>query len=287
VTVLKRNDSPGRQAWRRFTSHKFAVGGALVLIGFGLLSFVGPVLLQIDPRAIALDMTESAPSSLHWLGTDALGRDIFARALAGGRVSLTVGLLATGVAVAVGLALGLIAGNLGGRVDSFIMAATDVVLSFPALVVVVVLAGMVGPSLTILVLAIGAFSWPEVARVVRGETLRLREFDYVRASRASGGSRLWVATRHIWPAVMPPVIVVGTLIVARAILLEAGLSYLGLGVPPPTPSWGNMLQEAQSLRIIRTAPWIWLTPGLAITLTVLSVNLLGDGLQDATDPRGT
>jgi ABC-type dipeptide/oligopeptide/nickel transport system permease subunit len=202
-----------------------------------------------------------------------------------GQVSLAVGLIAALLAVLVGLLLGAIAGMAGGLMDTVIMRVADVVLSFPPLIVVIVLAGVFGPSATMLIVVFGASSWPTTCRVVRGLTLSLREQEYMQAARAAGANGRWIIARHVIPAMLTQVAVVGTLLVAQTILLEAALSFLGLGVQPPQASWGNMLTDAQNLTLIRTTPWLWIPPGLAIALTVLSVNFVGDGLRDAFDPR--
>jgi ABC-type dipeptide/oligopeptide/nickel transport system permease subunit len=252
-----------------------------------LLGVLAPVIAWHDPVQQDLLATFQGPSLSHPLGTDDLGRDVLARLLHAGRVSLTVGLLASLVAVIIGLFLGAIAGLLRGWVDALLMRLTDIVLSFPSIIVVVVLAGILGPSVTMLVVVMGATGWPTAARVVRGMVLSLREQEYIAAARASGARSGWVLMRHVVPATLPPVSVVATLLVASTVLSEAALSFLGLGVQPPQASWGNMLNDAQNLTLIRTMPWLWLPPGIAIAITVLAVNFVGDGLRDAVDPRST
>jgi peptide/nickel transport system permease protein len=256
------------------------------LVAVGVLALAAPLVAGHDPNAVDLAAFREPPSAAHLLGTDSSGRDVFARLVHAGRISLLVGLLSSLAAVALGTLLGALAGMFGGPVDAAVMRAADVVLSFPPLVVIVVLAGVLGPGTAMLVLVFAACNWPTACRVVRGLTLSLREREYVQAARAFGAGRPAVIGRHVLPAVLSQVAVVGTLLVAQMILLEAVLSFLGLGVRPPQASWGNMLTDAQSLTLIQTMPWLWLPPGLAIALTVLAVNFVGDGLRDAVDPKG-
>jgi peptide/nickel transport system permease protein len=278
-----------RSSWstglRRFARHRVAVAGAVFLLLVVVLAIFARAVSGHDPNAIDLLHTRAAPSGDHLLGTDPTGRDVLSRVLFAGRVSLSVGIAAALLSVIVGTVLGSLAGLLGGVVDAVVMRLADVFLSFPSLVVMVVVAGVLGPSVVTMVIAIGLFQWPSSGRLVRGVTLSLREQEFVLASRATGAGPLWLMTRHIIPAALPPVSVAATLAVAQAIGLEATLSFLGLGVQPPTASWGNMLTDAQSLTVVRSEPWLWLSPGIAVALTVLSVNFIGDGLRDAVDPR--
>jgi len=277
--------SPIRLALRRFRRHRMALVGSVVLLIVILAAvFAGPISGH-DPNAIDLMSTRAAPSSQHWLGTDSTGRDVLSRLLYAGRVSLGVGLSAALLAVLAGTLLGSISGLAGGWLDGLIMRLADVFMSFPSLVVMIVLAGIIGPSVTTMVIAIGMFQWPTCARLVRGVTLSLREQEYVHAARIAGARPAWLMRKHIIPAALPPVTVVGTLAVAQGISLEATMSFLGLGVQPPAASWGNMLTEAQSLTVISSMPWLWVPPGVAVAITVLAVNFIGDGLRDAVDPR--
>ncbi|OZM74635.1 peptide ABC transporter permease [Amycolatopsis antarctica] len=270
---------------RRFLRHRLAVASTvLVFVIIALAVFAGAV-AGVDPDATDLGATRQGPSAAHWLGTDTVGRDVFSRLLHAGRVSLLVGVLAALLAVALGTVLGTIAGYFGGWIDGLVMRLADVFMSFPSLVVIIVLAGIIGPSVPTLVIAIGLFQWPVCGRLVRGVTLSLREQEYVLASRATGSSPAWLIRKHLVPAVLPAVSVAATLAVAQAIGLEATMSFLGLGVQAPAASWGNMLTDAQSLTVVRTMPWLWLPPGLAVAVTVLAVNFIGDGLRDAVDPR--
>jgi peptide/nickel transport system permease protein len=284
-SLTSRRRSPWRGALRRYMRHKAAVAGTIVLLLIVIGAIFAPWISGYGPNAIDLAAHNTGPSAAHWLGTDSTGRDELSRLLYGGRISLGVGLAAAAVAVVIGTLLGSLAGLLGGWWDGLVMRLADIFMSFPSLVVIVVIAGIIGPSVTTMVIGIGLFQWPVCGRLVRGVTLSLREQEFVHASRATGAGPYWLMTRHIIPAALPQVSVVATLAVAQAIGLEATLSFLGLGVQPPAASWGNMLTDAQDLTIIGTQPWLWLPPALAVAVTVLAVNFIGDGLRDAVDPR--
>ncbi|MDN3357503.1 ABC transporter permease [Actinomadura sp. DC4] len=279
--------SPGRRALRRFLRHRMAVVSAVVLVLIVLAAVFARQISGHDPDATDLFATRAGPSGDHWLGTDSTGRDVLARLLFAGRISLGVGIAAALLSVLVGTIVGSLSGLLGGWFDQTAMRLADVFMSFPSVVVMVVIAGVIGPSVTAMVVAIGLFQWPQSGRLVRGVTLSVREQEYVQAARAAGAGPLWLMRRHIVPAALPPVSVVATIAVAQAIGLEATMSFLGIGVQPPAASWGNMLTDAQSLTVIKTMPWLWLPPGLAVAITVLAVNFIGDGLRDAVDPRRT
>ena len=272
--------------WRSFRRNRLAPVGSLVLLILVLAAIFAPqVTGGRDPYATDLRHFRAAPSAVHPLGTDAIGRDVFARLVYATRVSLSVGLVAVAIYLVIGTVLGVIAGNLGGPVDGVIMRIADVVLSFPSLMLIIVIVSVIGPSIYNVMLVIGLLGWPAVCRLVRGNALSLRERDFVTAARAAGAGTTRTAFRHILPNTMGEIIVAGTFGVAAAILTEAGLSFLGLGVQPPMASWGNMLIDAQSLTILESMPWLWLPPGLMIALSVLSINFVGDGLRDALDPR--
>jgi peptide/nickel transport system permease protein len=283
--VIGPRRTPGRLALRRFLHNKLAIAGAVLLALVVVLALFAPLIGRHGPNQVDLDALRQGPSGAHWFGTDSSGRDVFSRVVHAGRVSLLVGVSAALMSVAIGTLLGAVAGLVGGAVDAAVMRLADIVLSFPTVIAIVVLAGILGPSVTMLVIAIGATHWPQACRVVRGVALGLRDQDYLHAARAGGAGPWWLVRKHIVPAALPPVAVAATLAVAQAVLLEATLSFLGLGVQPPQASWGNMLTDAQSLTLIESAPWMWLPPGIAIALTVLSVNFVGDGLRDAFDPR--
>ncbi|WP_433086350.1 ABC transporter permease [Dactylosporangium sp. CA-052675] len=277
--------SPGRLAARRFFRHRLALAGLIMLGLFALAAIVLPWILGTDPNQVVPAAIRRPPGAGHPLGTDSAGRDVLARLLVGGRISLLVGLSSALVATLIGLVLGAVAGYFGGWADGVLSRFADVVLAFPSLIVIIVVAAFVGPSLPTLILSIGLFGWPTPFRIVRGLTLSLREQDALVAVAGLGAGPLRILRRHVVPVVVAPLTVVATLAVAQAILLEATVSFLGLGVPPPTASWGNMLNDAQSLTILETMPWLWLPPGIAIALTILAVNFIGDGLRDAADPR--
>ncbi|HET8589238.1 MAG TPA: oligopeptide ABC transporter permease [Nakamurella sp.] len=277
--------SPGRLAVRRFLRHRMAVASVVLLVLIALAALLLPIAVPHDPNAVDIMALQKPPGDGHLLGTDAAGRDVLARLLAGGQISLLVGLTVAVVATLLGLVLGAVAGYFGGWVDMVIGRITDVVLSFPTLIVVISVVAFVGPSLTTLIVAIGLCEWPTACRIVRGLTLSLRQRDSIQAAVALGASSWHVLRRHIAPEVVAPLTVVATLLVAQAITLEAALSFLGLGVPQPTASWGNMLNAASSLTTLQSMPWLWLPPGIAIAVTILAVNFVGDGLRDAVDPR--
>jgi ABC-type dipeptide/oligopeptide/nickel transport system permease subunit len=277
--------TPWRAGWRRFRRNPAAVASVVFLLFIVVMAVFAESISGYDPNAIDLAATRAAPSAAHWLGTDPTGRDVLARVLAAGRVSLGVGLAAAAFAVVLGSVLGAAAGLAGGWVDGLVMRLADVFMSFPSLVVMVVVAGVLGPSVPTLIISIGLFQWPLCGRIVRGVTLSLREQEYLLAARATGAGSLWLTRQHVLPAALPPISVSATLAVAQAIGLEATMSFLGLGVQAPAASWGNMLIDAQSLTVIADQPWLWLSPGLAVALTVLAVNFIGDGLRDAVDPR--
>lgn len=277
--------SPGRIAWRRFKRHRLALGGLGFIVFLVAIAILAPWIAPQDPNVVNLGAFRNPPSAEHWLGTDSAGRDILSRLIHGARVSLTVGVAAALSAAGLGTFLGLLAGVVGGWIDSVIMRAVDVFLSFPSLMLILLLVAVLGPSIGTIVVVIALFEWPTACRIVRQMALSVKEMDFVLAARATG-SNLWrIMRRHVAPGVLSPLTVVGTLLSAQAILLEAALSFLGLGVKQPQASWGGMLREAQSLTILEQMPWMWIPPGLIIALTVLAINFFGDGLRDALDPR--
>jgi peptide/nickel transport system permease protein len=277
--------SPLRIALRRFRRHRLALGGLIFLAVLAGLAILAPVISPFDPNAVDAAQFRNPPTSTHWLGTDSAGRDVLSRLLHGARVSLTVGLAAALSAAGLGTVLGLLAGVLGGWVDHVIMRLVDIVLSFPSLVVIILLVAILGPSITTIVVVIALFEWPTACRIVRQMSLSIKEMDFVLAVRAIGSSNVRIMRRHVVAGVLSPLTVVATLLSAQAILLEAALSFLGLGVQQPQASWGGMLQQAQSLTILEQMPWLWMPPGIAIAVTVLAINFVGDGLRDAFDPR--
>lgn len=288
VAVMKADAEKIRKStswWQKFRRHRLALSGMIVMMLLAVASVFGPFFLEFSPTETDLLSIKAAPDSTHLLGTDAAGRDVLARLLSAGRVSLAVGVVAVAIYVAIGVVLGGVAGYVGGWVDGIIMRLADMVLSFPAIIVIITLVSILGPSIFNVMLVIGLLGWPPITRLVRGEFLTLRGRDFVVASRSTGAPDLRIIFRHILPNALTPVIVNATFGMAQAILLEASLSFLGLGVQPPTASWGNMLNAAQSITILEEMPWLWLPPGLMIVASVLSINFIGDGLRDALDPR--
>ena len=279
--------SPFRIAMRRFMRHRLALVSAVFVGMLILMALFAPAVAPADPNSVDLTALRAPPSADHLLGTDSSGRDVLSRIVFGARVSLTVGIAAAVSAAGVGTVLGLVAGFSRGWVDALIMRVVDVFLSFPSLIVILLLVAILGPSVTTIVVVIAFFEWPTSCRIVRQMTLTLREHDFVLAARAGGSSNLRIMRRHILSGVVSPLTVVTTLLSAQAILLEAALSFLGLGVRPPQSSWGGMLNEAQSITVLEGLPWLWLPPGIAIASTVLAINFIGDGLRDAFDPRQT
>jgi peptide/nickel transport system permease protein len=270
--------------WQRFRRHRLAVIGALILLVLATAAIAAPLIAANDPYKVDISAYRKGPAVGHLLGTDSSGRDVLSRLIYAGRVSLSVGLVAVSIYTVIGVILGALSGFYGGWLDSSIMRLADIVLSFPALILIITVVSVLGPSIYNVMLVIGLLGWPPIARIVRGLFLSLREREFILASRTIGVSNGRVIFRHLLPNALAPVIVAATFGMANAILLEAGLSFLGLGVQPPTPSWGNMLKDAQSLTVLESMPWLWIPPGTMIALTVLSINFIGDGLRDALDP---
>jgi len=272
--------------WRALhNDRRVWVGGAVVLAAV-IAAVAAPLLAARDPTAINLADQLLPPSSTYWLGTDIQGRDVWARLVYGARVSLGVGLGSQSIALSLGLLLGLISGYYGRWADEFIMRLADVTLAFPTLLLLVALVAALQPSLTVVFLTIGIVGWAAMARLVRAQVLVVRELEYIQAARALGARHARIIARQVLPAVIGPVVIAATLGIAAAIMAEAALSFLGLGVQPPTPSWGAMIADGRDLSQLRDAPWTSLSPGLAIGATVLGFSLLGDALRDALDPRG-
>ena len=278
--------------WRRLRRDRAAIIGATMVLILVLAALLAPILAPHNPADQFRDgLTpdgQPMPSTVlqgSWkfpLGTDANGRDLLSRILYGAQVSLLVGVLANSLAVAIGTIIGSVAGFFGGLVESVLMRFTDVMMAFPTLLLAMTLVAILKPSMWIIIVVIGAVYWTWIARVVYGQVVALRERDFITASKALGAGRIYSLTRHILPQLVPTIIVWGTLGIATNVMLEASLSFLGIGVQPPTPSWGGMIQQAQSY--YRSAPWMVIFPGLAIMVTVFAFNLLGDGLRDALDP---
>ena len=259
--------------------------GLVVVALLAAAALLAPLVARHDPTAIDLAGALRAPSAAHWLGTDVQGRDVWARLVHGARVSLAVGVVSQVIALALGVALGLVAGYYGRRVDDLVMRLADITLAFPTLLLLIAMAAAFEPSLGTVLVTVGVVGWAGMARLVRGQVLVVRNMEYVQAERALGAGDVRIMARHVLPNVIAPVVIAATLGVAGAIMAEAALSFLGLGVQPPTPSWGAMIADGRDLSQLRRAPWTSLFPGLAIGAAVLGFNLLGDALRDALDPR--
>jgi peptide/nickel transport system permease protein len=281
-----RVDSPTRRSVRRFLRHKLAMFGLIMITVMAIIALGAPVFAPYDFAEQDLRAAQQPPSAEHLLGTDNFGRDVLSRLIYGGRVSLAVGLIAVGIYEVIAIILGSLAGYYGGTVDMIIMRIVDVVMTFPWLIIIIFMVSVLGPSMFNAMLAIGILGWTGPTRLVRGQFLSIREMDYVMAARSIGVAGRRIMFSHIFPGVVAPLVVHATFGVAGAILTEAALSFLNLGVQPPTASWGNMMSAAQELVILEGMPWLWIPPGLAIMLAVLSINFVGDGLRDALDPRG-
>jgi peptide/nickel transport system permease protein len=269
--------------WYRFTKDKLAVAGGLIVCTLFILSFLAPYTAPFDPSAIDARHVLTAPSIVHLFGTDDLGRDVLSRVMMGAGISLKVGFFAVGISVLIGVLLGSIAGYYGKFIDTVIMRFVDTMLCIPSFFLIITLIALFEPSIWIIMIVIGATSWMGVARLVRAEFLSLKQREFILAARASGAGDLRIIFSHILPNALAPVLVYATLGIASAILIESSLSFLGIGVQPPTPSWGNILTAGKDN--IEIAWWLSLFPGLAILITVLGYNLLGEGIRDSLDPR--
>jgi ABC-type dipeptide/oligopeptide/nickel transport system permease subunit len=274
-----------RSVWQLLARDPRAVGGVAVVTLLILGAVAAPLVARYDPLHVDLFQQLRSPSIHHWLGTDIQGRDVWARLVYGARISLAVGFFSQMIAIAIGVTLGLIAGFYGKWLDEIVMRLADVTLAFPTLLLLVAMVAALQPSLGVVLFTIGVVGWAGMARIVRAQVLVVRQLEYVQALRALGARDVRIVVRHVLPNVVAPVVIAATLGVAGAIMAEAALSFLGLGVAPPTPSWGSMIAEGRDLSQLRTAPWTSLFPGLAIGAAVLGFNLLGDALRDALDPR--
>ena len=268
---------------KRFSRNKLSVAGALIVLALIAISLLAPVIAPYDPTSIDVYNVLSPPSKAHLLGTDELGRDLLSRIIWGSRVSLKVGFVAVGIAITIGILVGSIAGFYGGRVDAILMRFVDMMLAFPTFFLILAVIAILEPNIFTIMAVIGVTGWMDVARLVRAEFLTLKERDFVDAARALGIQNKRLIIRHILPNALSPVFVAATFGVAGAILTESGLSFLGLGVQPPDPSWGNILFEGRA--VLGVGWWMILFPGLAILISVLSFNLFGEGLRDIINPR--
>lgn len=278
------------RALRAFASHRPAVASAALLALLVICAVLAPLLAPYDPYDLAVSASgniafEEPPSSEHLLGTDAIGRDVHSRLIYGGRISLSIGLISATISIVLGSLLGVLAGFRGGATDTVLSRTADAVSTFPALFLILTVSSFVKPSIFNVMAVIGLLSWMPTFRLMRAEVLKLRAVDFVEAAHALGAGAGRIMGRHLVPNAVAPIIVQATLGVAEAILIESALSFLGLGVQPPTASWGNMLADARSMTVLQSQPWLWVPPGVAIFVTVLAINFMGDGLRDAIDPR--
>jgi peptide/nickel transport system permease protein len=272
-----------RDFWQRFTKNELALAGAIIVVCLFVVSLLAPWISPYDPTEIHLDNILASPSAKHWLGTDQLGRDVMSRMIWGSRISLKVGFVSTGIAILVGTLLGAVAGYYGRGVDAFIMRFVDIMLCFPTFFLILAVIAVLEPSIWNIMVIIGITGWMGITRLVRADFISLKERDFVQAARAIGASDFRIIFVHILPNAMASILVAATLGIAGAILTESALSFLGIGVQPPTPSWGNILTAGKDN--IDIAWWLSLFPGLAILVTVLGYNMLGEGIRDTLDPR--
>ena len=277
-----RRDSVSAMTWRRFRRSKLALGALAYVVVVALIALVAPM-ITVDPNAVDIASRLRPPDQAHRLGTDDLGRDVLARVIHGARVSLTVGLTATLISLLIGSLLGAIAGYYGGAADWLVSRLIEIVLCFPFLLLVLGIVALFRPSFITIMIALGLTSWTTEARFVRGEFLRIRDMEFAQAARASGARDARIIFRHLLPNAIAPVLVSASFGVASAILIESALSFLGMGVPPPTPTWGNILYSAE--QHLEYAWWLAVFPGVAIFLTVAAFNIIGDRVRDALDPR--
>ncbi len=271
------------KAVARFFSNRGAAAGLFVLAAIVLLTILPGLVTRYDPLGMDLPASLQAPSAEHPFGTDSFGRDVLSRVLYGGRVSLGVGLTARTISLILGLLAGTVAGYFGGRLDNLIMRLADITFAFPTLLLLIAIMAVVTPGMRALSVALGAVGWAAMARLVRAQILSIRERDYVQAARAAGAGNIKLIVRYILPQCLSPLVVVFTLGLGMTIMAESSLSFLGLGIQPPDPSWGGMI--SRGIPFMRTAPWLTMLPGLVLTLVICSINLVGDGLRDALDPR--
>lgn len=272
-----------QRTWRRFSSHKGALLGVCIVLLLVVLALTAQWLAPYNPNETNLRLRGASPSSEHLFGNDDIGRDIMSRIMYGSRVALMVGIISTTIAVSIGVLVGAMAGYFGGWVDAVLSRLIDTLMAFPILALLLTLSALLGPSLRNVIIIVGATFWASYARVIRAEVLSLRERDYVLAARASGASDKRIILQHIVPNAIGPVIILASLAIGGVIIFESALSFLGMGISRPTPSWGTMLSDGRDH--IRNYPHIAIAPGLAISITVLAFNLIGDGLRDALDPR--
>ncbi|MDU2065538.1 MAG: ABC transporter permease [Sporomusaceae bacterium] len=276
----EKNETWLQITWRRFCQNRVAFWSLILFLAVIAIACFAPIISPFNPNQTVGDF-DAAPSGTHLLGTDDVGRDVLSRLIFGARVSLIVGIGSVVIYAAIGITLGLLSGYFGGIIDSLIMRITEVFMAYPHFLIIMVIVSLIGPNMMTVMLVMGFMGWPPICRLVRGEVFRVKSLDYIAVARVTGYSPLTIVFKHILPNVLSPIMVNATFGIASAILMEASLSFLGMGVQPPTASWGNMLTSAQSLTVLSEEPWRWIPPGMAILLAVLTVNFLGDGLNEA------
>lgn len=270
---------------RRFRRHRMAMGGLFMLCLIILLTIALPLIFDLDPYATGLGKPYETPGGEHLLGLDSLGRDNLARLIYGGRVSMSVGLFSTLISICIGLPLGLCAGYYRGWLEAVVMRLVDIFMSFPSMILIMVIVSLVGPSAVTVTVVIGIMGWPQFARIIYGNVVSVRNKEYVEGARSIGARNFRILKNYILPNSVAPILILATFRTAGAVLEEASLSFLGMGVQLPMASWGNILFGAQSIAILSGRAWFWLPPSILLVLTVLSINFLGDGLRDALDPK--
>ena len=271
--------------FQKFVKHKMATVAFMIIAIEVIIVFLGPVLFDIDPYFMDSSSFANPTSSVHLLGTDDIGRDIFARMLYGGRISLAVGVCSTLISFIIGIPLGLCAGYFKGKVEFLVMRCVDIFQSFPGLIMILVLVAIFGSSVFSMIIMIGVMGWIQPAKIVYGATLSVCEKDFVESARSMGASHATILIRHILPNVLSPVWILIAFRVSGAIIMESSLSFLGAGIRPPQASWGNIINAAQNATVLATQPWIWLPAGIVLFVTIICINLIGEGVRDALDPK--
>ena len=284
-TKRVKKDSYYRDVLKRFRAHKLAMLGVAIILIEVLLVVILPMVMKLDPYTSDILNFGSAPGEGHLLGTDDTGRDVFARLVYGGRVSLQVGLLSAIISMMIGVPLGLLAGYYKGVCETVVMRAADIFMSFPSMILVLVLVAVIGPSVWTVTLVIGVLGWTDFAKLIYGNVLSVREKEYVESAKAVGTKDLPILIKYVIPNAFAPILINYTFRTAQAIIQESSLSFLGMGVQPPEASWGNILYAAQSITVLSSKPWLWVPPGILLVLTVSSINFIGDGIRDALDAR--
>lgn len=281
----KNNSTYMQDVIKRFLAHKLAMLGLIVFIIEIITVVFLPYIMKLDPYSMDVMAFGASPSAIHILGTDDVGRDFFSRLIYGGRISLLVGICSALISLLVGVPLGIMAGYFRGKFEAVIMRCADVFMSFPSMILILVLASVLGQSIFIVIMVIGVLGWPEIARLIYASVLSVREKDYVESARAIGTKDKAIILKYVLPNSFAPVIIAFTFRTAQAIITESSLSFLGMGVQAPEASWGNILYYAQSISVLSSKPWVWVPAGLALVITVLSINFIGDGIRDALDTK--